>query len=163
MTQIAPPSLLTSSQASSIQAAAARPNTELRETFNRTVGGVFYGQLLKSLRSGVGKPAYIHGGQAEEMFQSQLDEQVVESIVSRSDIKLVDALFERFEQGLRAQPAAEFADNASVEAAAKPNAPQVGQTTPQAELAELVRAAQKSQDDAQGARGTTAIPTLFRK
>lgn len=97
------------------------------------------------------------------MFQSQLDEQVVESIVSRSDIKLVDALFERFEQGLRAQPAAEFADKASIEAAAKPNASQVGQTTPQAELAELVRAAQKSQDDAKGARGTTAIPTLFRK
>jgi peptidoglycan hydrolase FlgJ len=158
MTTIAPTSLLASQQS-----AAARPNTELRETFNRTVGGVFYGQLLKSLRSGVGKPAYIHGGQAEEMFQSQLDEQVVESIVSRSDIKLVDALFQRFEQGLRAQLVAESADNLAVEAAAKPTAPQLGQTTPQAELAELVRAAQKSQDDAQGARGTTAIPTLFRK
>lgn len=46
----------------------------LRETFDESVGSTFFRQMLKSLRSSSGKPAYFHGGQAEEIFQSQLDE-----------------------------------------------------------------------------------------
>lgn len=46
----------------------------LQETFDQSVGSTFFRQMLKSLRSSTGKPAYFHGGQAEEIFQSQLDE-----------------------------------------------------------------------------------------
>ena len=38
---------------------------ELREKFTQFVGETFYGQMIKSMRSTVGKPAYFHGGQAE--------------------------------------------------------------------------------------------------
>ena len=36
------------------------------KAFQDAVGGLFFGQMIKALRSGVGKPAYLHGGQAEK-------------------------------------------------------------------------------------------------
>ncbi|MDA0806719.1 MAG: rod-binding protein [Planctomycetota bacterium] len=49
----------------------------LPEAFDQFVGDTFFRQMLKSLRSTTGKPAYFHGGQAEEIFQSQLDELLI--------------------------------------------------------------------------------------
>ena len=43
---------------------------ELREKFTQFVGETFFGQMIKSMRSTVGKPAYFHGGQAEEAFRA---------------------------------------------------------------------------------------------
>ena len=58
--------------------AAGPGEGELRETFQQFVGEAFFGQLMKAMRSSVGKPAYFHGGRAEEVFQGQLDQLLAE-------------------------------------------------------------------------------------
>ena len=49
---------------------------DVREAFTQFVGETFFGQMIKSMRSTVGKPAYFHGGRGEEAFQSLLDQQL---------------------------------------------------------------------------------------
>uniref|UniRef100_A0A7C4QRY2 Flagellar protein FlgJ N-terminal domain-containing protein n=1 Tax=Schlesneria paludicola TaxID=360056 RepID=A0A7C4QRY2_9PLAN len=93
--------IVTSPTASSC---ATVQQTDLETTFRRLVGSVFYGQMLKSLRQTVGKPAYLHGGQAEEMFQAQLDQQLAETLSDRLGGPWLDRLFEQFQRQLRPQP-----------------------------------------------------------
>ena len=68
---------------------------ELREQFTQFVGEAFYGQMLKAMRSTVGKPAYFHGGRAEEVFQGQLDQQMSEHLTEASAEKFAEPMFER--------------------------------------------------------------------
>lgn len=75
--------------------AAAEPS-EMREAFQQAVGGLFFGQLIKALRSGVGKPAYLHGGQAEDLFQAQMDQHFAESLSKSHGAPLVEELYQRF-------------------------------------------------------------------
>lgn len=60
---------------------AAPKGPVLPEAFDQFVGDTFFRQMLKSLRSTTGKPAYFHGGQAEEIFQSQMDELLITDMV----------------------------------------------------------------------------------
>lgn len=46
---------------------------QVREKFQEFTAGTFYKTMLKALRSSQHKPAYLHGGQAEDIFQSHLD------------------------------------------------------------------------------------------
>lgn len=62
-----PPQLLAA------QTQAPRPD-EAREVFDQFVGETFFGQMLSAMRKTQGKPAYFHGGRAEEVFQGQLDQ-----------------------------------------------------------------------------------------
>src|SRR6476660_4283593 len=79
---------------------------ELREKFTQFVGEVFYGQMLKSMRSTVGKPAYFNGGHAEEVFQCQLDQTMTEHLTKASASKFAEPMFERqFPQLAEAKPA----------------------------------------------------------
>ena len=74
-------------QAAALQDSAA-PKPELQKSFEDFVGQTFYSQMLSSMRKTVGKPAYFHGGQAEEIFRGQLDQVLSE--------KLSDATAEQF-------------------------------------------------------------------
>ena len=74
---------------------ASDSTEELREQFTQFVGEAFYGQMLKAMRSTVGKPAYFHGGRAEEVFQGQLDQQMSEHLTEASASKFAEPLFER--------------------------------------------------------------------
>jgi peptidoglycan hydrolase FlgJ len=74
-------------QAAALQDSAAE-QPELRKAFEDFVGQTFYSQMLSSMRKTVGKPAYFHGGQAEEIFRGQLDQVLSE--------KLSDATAEQF-------------------------------------------------------------------
>jgi Rod binding domain-containing protein len=74
---------------------ASNKTEELREQFTQFVGEAFYGQMLKAMRSTVGKPAYFHGGRAEEVFQGQLDQQMSEHLTKASADKLAEPMFER--------------------------------------------------------------------
>jgi hypothetical protein len=67
---------------------------DVRAAFQEFVGKTFYGQLLKSMRQSMGKPAYFHGGRGEEVFQSQLDQLVVERIAETSAGSLADSLYD---------------------------------------------------------------------
>jgi hypothetical protein len=68
---------------------------ELHEKFTQFVGQAFYGQMLKAMRTTVGKPAYFYGGHAEEVFQGQLDQTMSESLTKASASKFAEPMFER--------------------------------------------------------------------
>ena len=79
--------------------------TELRDKFTQFVGEAFYGQMLKAMRSTVGKPAYFHGGRAEEVFQGQLDQTMSQEMTKAGASKLSGPMFERqFPQFAEAKP-----------------------------------------------------------
>jgi hypothetical protein len=68
---------------------------EVREKFTQFVGEAFYGQMFKAMRSTVGKPAYFHGGRAEEAFQGQLDQTMAEQLTKTTASKFAEPMFER--------------------------------------------------------------------
>jgi hypothetical protein len=68
---------------------------EVREKFTQFVGEAFYGQMFKAMRSTVGKPAYFHGGRAEEAFQGQLDQTMAEELTRTTATKFAEPMFER--------------------------------------------------------------------
>ena len=68
---------------------------ELRKQFTQFVGETFYGQMIKSMRSTVGKPAYFHGGRGEDVFQGQLDQKMAEQLTEATAAKFAEPLFEK--------------------------------------------------------------------
>ncbi|HBJ35121.1 MAG TPA: hypothetical protein DDZ51_10280 [Planctomycetaceae bacterium] len=74
----------------------ATPKDPLREAFRDFVGQTLFGQMMSSMRSTVGKPAYFHGGRAEEIFSEQLDRVMVEKITEASASTVADPMFELF-------------------------------------------------------------------
>jgi Rod binding domain-containing protein len=85
-----------------LQAPAARAPNEhdllVREKFQDFVAGTFYKQMLKALRSTQGKPAYFHGGQAEEIFKSQMDEHVTDQLAKSHGEPFASGLFSSYAQ-----------------------------------------------------------------
>ncbi len=104
--KISPPGALGADPASGLSAHGNEKSGELRERFTQFVGEAFFGQMLKAMRSTVGKPAYFHGGHAEEVFQGQLDQTMSEHLTKASASKLAEPMFERqFPQFAEAMPA----------------------------------------------------------
>ena len=68
---------------------------EVQEKFTQFVGEAFYGQMFKAMRSTVRKPAYFHGGRAEEVFQGQLDQTMSEQLTKSTASKFAEPMFER--------------------------------------------------------------------
>jgi Rod binding domain-containing protein len=81
-----------------------RSPEELKATFTQFVGETFYGQMIKSMRSTVGKPAYFHGGRGEEVFQGQLDQQMAQHLTEATAAKFAEPLFEQQFPRLAKQP-----------------------------------------------------------
>ncbi len=75
---------------------SAAPQGELRDRFDQFVGESLFGQMLQSMRKSLGKPAYFHGGRAEEVFQSQLDQLLVEKISDASADQITEPMYELF-------------------------------------------------------------------
>jgi hypothetical protein len=69
---------------------------ELRDAFDQFVGETFYGQMLHAMRQTVGKPAYFHGGRAEEVFQGQLDQMLAEQISKATSDSFTGPMFDLF-------------------------------------------------------------------
>jgi hypothetical protein len=76
---------------------------EVREQFTQFVGEAFFGQMIKAMRSMTGKPAYFHGGRAEEVFQGQLDQKLAEHLTESSASRFAEPMFERQFPRLAAQ------------------------------------------------------------
>jgi peptidoglycan hydrolase FlgJ len=88
---------------------------ELKEKFTQFVGEAFYGQMLKAMRSTVGKPAYFYGGRAEEVFQGQLDQKMAEELTKVSASKFAEPMFERqFPKLAAVKPASGLSDLAQL-------------------------------------------------
>ena len=66
----------------------------VREAFTSFVGETFFHQMIKAMRTSVGKPAYFHGGQAEEIFRGQLDQTLSEHMTRASASQFTEPMFE---------------------------------------------------------------------
>lgn len=167
--------------------ASARPSgdAELEKTFQQTVAGMFFGQLVKSLRSTVGEPAYIHGGQAEEMFQAQFDQIVSEDLAENKGSPFVGDLYRQFRIQLGMTPeaagglrGAELTDRGPAEtavmrqdsAASLSDEPFVAEKSAIAagllQAQQVAQASQQGRSPSQGVPATTAASAfsgLFRK
>jgi Rod binding domain-containing protein len=66
---------------------------QLQDAYRDFVGKTFFGEMLKSMRSTVDKPAYFHGGQTEEVFRSQLDQHLADHMSEASAEKFADPMF----------------------------------------------------------------------
>ena len=101
----AAPNVPTAPAAALIAPAAGSPpaggSEELREAFGDFVGQTLFGTLMSSMRQSVGKPAYMHGGRTEEVFQQQLDQRLVAEIADASREQVADPLFELFQMQRR--------------------------------------------------------------
>ncbi len=75
---------------------AVEEPSEMREAFTDFVGQTLFGSMLASMRTTVGKPAYMHGGRTEEVFQQQLDQHIVEDLTKSSASSIADPMFELF-------------------------------------------------------------------
>lgn len=170
--------------AASIPGASSQASTDqLRETFQKSVAGLFFGQLVKSLRSTAGEAAYIHGGQAEKMFQSQLDQVLVEDLAATSGGSVVDDLYAQFRRQLELPPeSAGTADGPAMESSARdrwraarvsePGAEKLTELPRDAQSAipdrslqarELIREARSVSEGVPATTATAALTGLFRK
>ncbi len=77
----------------------ARKSDQAREKFHSVMGEMIFGQILKAMRKTVGKPAYFHGGQAEEIFTQQLDQVLSEKISEASADKFLEPMYELWTLG----------------------------------------------------------------
>jgi hypothetical protein len=77
-------------------------SSELREAFTDFVGQTLFGSMLSSMRKTVGKPAYMHGGRTEEVFQQQLDQHIVDDMTQASADTIANPMFELFNMQRRA-------------------------------------------------------------
>ena len=80
---------------------ATRNDGEIHEAFDSFVGQLFFGQMLKAMRKTVGKPAYFHGGQTEEIFQQQLDQVLGEKLSEASRHQFSGPMFDLFMANMR--------------------------------------------------------------
>ena len=74
----------------------AAGNEKLRDAFQSFVGETLFSQMLKAARKTQNKPAYFHGGRAEEMFQQQLDQVLAEKMAKTDGASYSNAMFELF-------------------------------------------------------------------
>ena len=67
---------------------------EVKETFTSVFGEMLYFEMLKGMRKTLDKPAYFHGGAAEEMFTQQLDQVISQKMAETSGDALLGQTFE---------------------------------------------------------------------
>ncbi len=72
------------------------PKDELQERFTEFVGQTLFGSMLASMRKSLEKPAYMHGGRTEEVFQQQLDQLMVEELTESSAGTIAEPMFDLF-------------------------------------------------------------------
>jgi len=69
-----------------------------QSAFQDFVAGTFYKEMLKSLQKMHGKPAYVYGGHAEEIFQGQMDQQIAEDMAHSKGAAISDPLYKGYLQ-----------------------------------------------------------------
>ncbi len=74
----------------------ATEDPQLRQAFQDFVGQTFFSQMLSAMRKTVGKPAYLHGGRTEEVFQSQLDQVLSEKLSDASAETFSEPMYQLF-------------------------------------------------------------------
>jgi Rod binding domain-containing protein len=72
---------------------------KLREVLHQVVGQTLFGQMLKSMRATQSKNPYFDGGRAEEIFQSQLDQVLVERMTQTTSRSLSEPMYKLMKRG----------------------------------------------------------------
>lgn len=137
---------------------------ELEKTFRTAVAGMFYGQLMKALRSTAGETAYLHGGQAEKMFEAQLDQQLVEDLADGHNGSFVHELYQQFRVTLNLPRESAVAE--SPQALNSPRLKQATQIQASLQVSQAAEAASEARSVSQrilSTTDTTALAGLFRK
>ncbi|MEM6978276.1 MAG: rod-binding protein [Planctomycetota bacterium] len=93
----APDQLRTSGNENSAAIDGAPADDPMKDAFQDFVGQTLFGSMLATMRESVGKPAYFHGGRAEEVFQKQLDQNMVEAISDASAETIVEPMYDLFQ------------------------------------------------------------------
>jgi len=75
---------------------ANRGRTQLRKAADEVVGQVFYGTMLRQLRSSTLQGKYGHGGRGEEVFQAQLDQVLANRAGAAQSSDMSDAIVKRY-------------------------------------------------------------------
>jgi hypothetical protein len=71
-----------------------RDTPELKKAFTDFAGQTFFGELVKQMRATLHKPAFFHGGMGEDIFQTQLDQIMVERMSETSAKSFTDPMYE---------------------------------------------------------------------
>jgi peptidoglycan hydrolase FlgJ len=66
---------------------------QLQDAYREFVGKTFFGEMLKSMRGTLDKPAYFHGGQAEVVFRAQPDQHLADHMTEASAEQFADPMF----------------------------------------------------------------------
>ena len=82
--------------ASSTTKVADPESLKLQEAFTEFVGQTLFGSMLASMRKTQQEPAYMHGGKTEEVFQQQLDQEIVKELTESSADTIADPMFDLF-------------------------------------------------------------------
>ncbi len=77
------------------EGAADQP--DLKKAFDSFIGETFYGQMLSAMRKTQHTPAYFDGGQAEKVFQQQLDQTLATKLAESSAGSFSGPMFELFQ------------------------------------------------------------------
>lgn len=72
-------------------------SSKMDSVFQQFVGETFYQLMLKSLHKMHDKPAYLHGGQAEALFQGQLDQEIASRLAQTDMGALSRDLYAQFQ------------------------------------------------------------------
>lgn len=134
-------------------------NPDLKLTFQKAFAGMLFGQMLKAMRSTVGKPAYIHGGQAEELFQAQFDQTIVDQLAEDNGGAFIGELYEQFRNQLNL-PAESPQSSESI-----PSAISLEQARSDS-LAKLMESSRQASPAVEGTgitTGTAGLSALLRK
>jgi peptidoglycan hydrolase FlgJ len=75
----------------------SKPVDETRQAFDQFVGQTFFSQLIASMRTAQTENAYFNGGQAEKIFQGQLDQVLADEMTKASASQIADPMFELFQ------------------------------------------------------------------
>ncbi len=78
----------------SVGGRGGRDTPELKKAFTDFAGQTFFGELFKQMRATLNKPAFFHGGMGEDIFQSQLDQIMVERMSETSAKSFSDPMYE---------------------------------------------------------------------
>ena len=89
-------SLATARYAAQPLAPSPQPLSAVREAFTDFVGQTFFTQVLAQMRKTVDRPAYFHGGQAEAIFQGQMDQVLAERLSESTADSFAGPMFELF-------------------------------------------------------------------
>lgn len=92
------PAVSSVSTASSAGSDLASREPEVKKVFQEFAAGTFYREMLGSLRKGTGKPAYFHGGYAEDVFRSEMDRHIADDLAAKHGEAFAGPLYENFAQ-----------------------------------------------------------------